>query len=324
MLNFFKSQKTTTVLGFIFFSILLKIPYFISLPSTHIAPVQNLFTKTGAILGAFPMLNFLLAQICLFAQAIWFNYLFHEAEYHQQSTMVPALYYTLLTTLLPHFNVFSVYIIYNFLLLAMFHAFLFITGKEQARQECFNVGILTGLLLIGNIHFVLLLPFIFIILYAIKPFRVNDYVMLFFGLLFPIYMSIGISYVLGYSIDYSIFLPTNFYFFRFENNILQLINLIAVSVLLLFSFISMRGIMYSIGFKKRKNLVMLIFLFLGLITTILFSGRLDETTLTLLILPTAVFLSLLMLRIRKKQYGEILNIIFVSVIFVTNVIRIFK
>jgi len=106
--------------------------------------------------------------------------------------------------------------------------------------------------------------------------------------------------------------------------VLQLINLISASVMLLFSFVSLRGIMYSVGFKRRKNLIMLIFLFLGLIATVLFSGNLDETTLSLLILPIGVFLSLFMLRIRKKQIGEILNAIFVIVIFVTNIIRIFK
>lgn len=324
MLNFFKSQKTTTVLGYIFLFILLKIPFILSLPSTDIAAVQNLWNKTGAILGNFTLINFLIAQICLFTQAIWFNYLFHDADYHQQSTMIPALYFALLTALLPQFNVLSVYTIYNFILLALFHTFLSITGKEKAKQECFNIGILTGVLLIINVHFLLLLPFVFIILYAIKPFRINDFLMATFGFLFPIYLALGISYVVAYPIDFNIFLRSNFYFLRLENNVLQLINLISASVMLLFSFVSLRGIMYSVGFKRRKNIAMLIFLYLGLTATILFSGNLDETALSLLILPIGVFLSLFMLRIRKKQIGEILNAIFVIVIFVTNVIRIFK
>ena len=43
-----------------------------------------------------------------------------------------------------------------------------------------------------------------------------------------------------------------------------------------------------------------------------------------LILPVSIFLTLLMLRIRKKRLGEILNAIFVLVIFVTNIVRIIK
>ena len=69
---------------------------------------------------------------------------------------------------------------------------------------------------------------------------------------------------------------------------------------------------------------MLIFHFVGMVLVILLSGHLDETVFALLFIPVSIFLSLFMLRIRKKRLGEILNAIFVIVIFVTNIVRIFK
>ena len=115
-----------------------------------------------------------------------------------------------------------------------------------------------------------------------------------------------------------------FHFQTIYKSIPDFINLLLTGVYLLFSFISMRGIMYSTGFKRRKNLNMLIFYFVGMVLVILLSGHLDETVFALLFIPVSIFLSLFMLRIRKKRLGEILNAIFVIVIFVTNIVRIFK
>lgn len=69
---------------------------------------------------------------------------------------------------------------------------------------------------------------------------------------------------------------------------------------------------------------MLIFFFVGIVLLILFSGNLDVTVFSLLFIPVSIFLTLFMLRIRKKRLGEILNAIFVIVIFVTNIVRLFK
>jgi hypothetical protein len=324
MLSFFKSQQPVTVLTFIFFFIFIKTPFAFSGAAESILEVKNLWGSAGLLFSGNFFLNFLVAQLCVLGQAIWFNYLFHKSDYHEGSSMIPALYFTLVTSLIPQFNVFSVYLIILFLLLMLFQTFLLITVKESSRLECFNAGVLGGVLVLINLQFIVLVPFLFLILYAIKPFCINEYLMLLFGILFPVYIAMSVSYVFDLFMSINNFNIQLYDFSQVFIIIPNAINLILTGIYLLFSFISLRGIMYSTGFKRRKNLNMLIFLFTGLVVTITLSGNLDETVFSLLFIPVSIFLTLFMLRIRKKRLGEILNVIFVSVIFVTNIVRLFK
>jgi len=181
VLSFFKSQQPATIFAFILFFIVIKIPVFIFGTIVPVHSVQNIWFNVGTIAGNHYFLNFLLAQVCLFIQAIWFNYLFHKADFNENTTMIPAMYFSILSALLPSFNQFGIYIIISFVLFATFHVLLSITTKDDAKLDSFNLGILGGILVILNIHFLVFLPFLFLMLYAVKPFRINEYLMLFFG-----------------------------------------------------------------------------------------------------------------------------------------------
>lgn len=324
MLSYFKTPRPTTIFVFVFFFIFLKIPFFIAAKIVPVANVQNLWTAVGVLLSGSVFINFLLAQVCLLLQAIAFNFLFHKANYHEGNSLIPGVYFVLVTSLIPQFNEFSVYIVIGFILLWMFQTLLLITIKESTRFECFNLGFIGGLLVILNAHFILFIPFLFAMLLVMKPFRFNEYLMLIFGIFCPVYLALSLSYLFDLTINISAFSLSKFHLFRFPGNILNSIDFILTGTYLLFSFISLRGIMYSTGFKRRKNLNMLIFFFTGMVTTVLFCGDLDETALILMAIPVSIFLSLFMLRIRKKKLGEILNAIFVVTIFIINLIRIFK
>lgn len=324
MLSYFKSQQPLTVFAFILFFIILKIPFFFTSTITPVSNVQNLWGSLGLIFSGSTFLNVLIAQVCLFGQAIWFNFLFHKADYHEGNSMIPAVYFSLVTALIPQFNEFSIYLIIGLILLLMFQLFLSITVKESTKLECFNVGVIGGILFLINQHFLIFLPFLFLILYVIKPFRFNEYVMLFFGIIFPVYLALAFSYIADLYINIHAFSIIPFHFSQLYKNTLTYIALILAAVYLLFSFIGLRGIMYSTGFKRRKNLNMLIFFFVGIVLTIIFSGDQNETTFSFLFIPLSIFLSLLMLRIRKKRVDEILNAIFVLTIITINIVRIFK
>ena len=143
MLSYFKSQQPTTVLAFLLFFIIIKIPFFLLGTTIPIANVQNLWNSIGLIASGSFIINFSLAQICLLAQAIWFNYLFHKADYNETNTMIPALYFTLITSIIPQFNQCSIYLIIGFVLMAIFKTLLTITTKDNAKLGSFNFGILS-------------------------------------------------------------------------------------------------------------------------------------------------------------------------------------
>lgn len=324
MLSYFKSQQPSTVFAFVVFFILIKLPFFFGGHAATLPPVGYLWGQTGLYMESPALLNIFLAQIALLLQAVYFNYLFDKANYHDSHTMIPALYYTLLSCLVPQFNQFSIYCLLGFILLFMFQTLLIITIKENPKTECFNLGFIGGVLLLLNAHFLLFLPFLFLMLFVIKPFRFNEYLMLLFGILCPVYLALGLSYLFDWYIQPGAFDPGNWKLFRFGQDIYTNILFILTGVYLLFSFVSLRGIMYSTGFKRRKNMNMMSFFFTGIVLTILFSGKLDVPVLSMLFIPLGIYMALFMLRIRKKRFGEMLNAIFVLTIFVLSVLRIFR
>lgn len=322
MLSYLKSLQPSSIILFLCIFFIVKIPMLL-VTTPAILPMLNFWGSLGAFGQGSFILNSLPVQICLLGQAIWFNYLFHKADFHEGSSMIPALYFTLVTSLLPQFNVLSIYTIITFLLLLLFQTYLTISTQENSRVECFNIGMLGGVLCLLSVHFIAFIPFLFFILLAIKSFRINEYIMLFFGLLFSVYIALSISYLFDIFLNISAVKFGIFNIQQLNGNLLDVIILIVSAVYLFFSFISMRGILYSTGVKRKKNIRILIFLFIGMLLVITLSPSTDNAILSLLFIPISIFLSLLMLRIRKKRVGEILNSIFIGIIFVITIIRCF-
>lgn len=322
MLSLLQSKQPTTIALVIILFVVLKLP-FAFYPLPYIAPLSSLFGLIGVFLKEHFLFSFILAQVALISQAFWFNILFSYADYHERFSFVPAFYFILVSSLIPEFNFLSIYTIITFILLALFHTALVINLRKSAKLEAFNLGVLGGLLAILDIHFVLLVPFLFLMLYVLKPFRIQEFLLLLFGWLLPFYFYISFAYLFDIHINIVAFSFQHFEFFRFERKILSNINFILTAILVLFSFISLRGILQSTGFKRKKNVSMLIAFFLGLLLMLIFSGRHAVAISQVLFIPISIFLSLLMLRIRKKKLGEIFNAVYIALILTVNLLRIY-
>jgi hypothetical protein len=324
VISFFKSQHISTILVFLLLFFCIKIPFLLSGTLVPVTAIQQIWGTTGLLFEDSTRFNLLLAQVSLLAQAFWFNYLFQKADYHEQNSMVPALYYALISALLPQFNVFSVYHIIALVMLAIFQTLLSVSGKEHTKIYCFNLGVLAGILYLIYPHFLFFLPFLFAIMFVTSNAKFSDYVLLIFGVLFPLYLVFSVSYITQTELNLNSLSVLDLRHFTFQYNMLNAIVLGITALYLLFSFVSMRGIMFSAGIRRRKNVNMLIVLLLGTLLTLLLNDNADETAGMLLFIPVSLFLVLFMLRIRKKRLGEILNVIFVLVTFVTNIVRLFK
>ncbi len=322
LLSYFKKQQPATVFLFIVLFLLLKIPFLLKNNFYPIISVDNLLGGIGILFAGSFYLNFFLAQVFLFSQAIIFNQLFRLAGYHESAGVVPAIYYILLSSFHPAFNEFTIYTIIGFVLLWMFYMLLQITVKESAKVECFNLGIIGGILVLLDLHCLIFLPFVFLMLYALKPFRLEEYLLMLFGMLCPFYFAFGATYLLDGNIRP--FTLKIFEWFHFHNDLYNKVLFSMLGVYLLCSFVVMQGINFSAGFKKRKNVNMLAFFLVGMSVVLLFSGTYGEPASFLLLIPVSIFLTLLMLRIRKNRLAEFFNLIFVLVVISINIIRAFR
>ena len=322
LVSYFKKQQPATILALVIFFLLLKLPFLIKGSFFPVQAVFNLWGNVGIILGGSFYLNFFIAQLFLVVQIVIFNLLFRAAGYHESTGVLPSVYYMLLSSLHPAFNQFTIYTVTVSVLLWMFYVLLQITVKESARIECFNLGFIGGILVSIDTHTIVMLPFLFLMLYALKPFRLEEYLLLFFGILCPFYLVLSIGYIVGWKAS-PISLEV-FQWFRFDNDSYNKILFAGVGVYLFFSILAMQGINFSAGFKRRKNVNMLAFFFLGITIVVALSGAYGEPALSLLFIPVSIFLTLLMLRIRKIRLAEFLNLIFVIAIFTINILRVIK
>ena len=324
MLSYLKSQQPTAIAFFVLLFCVIKIPFLFQHQDWSVVRIHGVWLNTGLLLPDHPVWGFLIAQICLLVQAIWFNYLFHKADYHESNTMIPAAYFALVTSVVPAFNYFNLYHILGFLLLLLFMILLQINSKESAKAESYNAGFLTGILVLLMPELILFIPFLLLMLYVLKPIRFNEYILLLMGILTPLYLAVGINYLFGIPQQTNLYWKELFHPFYIERDYLSLVLLILTGAYLLFSFISMRGILFSVGFKRRKNVNMLVFFLLGMATVILGSGSLGVSILALLWIPVSILLTLLLLRARKKKMPEILHVVFVLTIFIINIVRIVR
>jgi hypothetical protein len=322
VLSYFRSQQPAAIAFFVLLFWLIKLPFFFMPHIPQIPGVHSMMFDAGIFFISRPALSIFMAQICLLAQAIIFNYLFHRADYQESNTMIPAVYFTLITSVVPEFNYFSIYHLLVFLWMLLFYIFLQITSRESARVESYNAGFVAGILVVLMPQLVLFIPFLLLILYVLKTFHINEYFLLLMGVATPLYVVAGLNYLLGYPVHFSIYWQELFYQFSLERDLLNIILLVLTGVYLLFSFVSLRGILFSVGFKRRKNVNMTIWYLLGMAAVITGSGSLGIPAVALLWIPASIFLSLLILRARRKKVAEILHAVFVLTIFIINIMRI--
>lgn len=324
MLSYFKSQQPTAIAFFVLLFWMIKLPFLFQPVPVTLPVIHNIWMDAGLLFPDRPALSFFIAQFLLLGEAIWFNYLFHKADFHESNTMLPAVYFTLATSLLPAFNYLNLYHFLMIILFLLFRVLLQINSKETAKAESYNAGFITGLLLLLLPELILFTPFLFMMLYVLKPFRFNEYILLIMGLGTPLYMAAGINYLCDYPQDLSIYWENLFHPFYAERDVLTIILLVLTGLYLLFSFISLRGILFSVGFRRRKNVNMLVFFSLGMAAVVVGSGQLWACVLALLWLPASTFLTLLILRVRRKKAPETLHIAFLLTIFIINIIRIVR
>jgi hypothetical protein len=324
VLSYFKSQQPAAIVLFILLFGMLKLSFLPGQPVLDIVPAEGGWFRAGSFFADSPRASFFAAQVCLLAQAVWFNYLFHKADFHESNTMLPAVYFSMVTSVLPVFNFFSIYHLLIFLFLLLFRVLLQINSMESASAESYNAGFITGLLILLMPGMVLFLPFLFVILYILKSFRISEFILLLAGVGTPLYLAAGIGYLFDLNWHPSIYWSALFYPFEPVSNLYDTILLLVSATYLLFSFISLRGILFSVGFKRRKNVNMIVWLFLGLALVAAGNGKMGLPVLALLCLPVGTFLALLILRARRKKVPEILHTVFVLTIFIINILRLVR
>ena len=191
MIAFFKQKSPANIVLLLIFALLIKLPLF--LYPQLVQPTEEdgqlyhafvaLFSSANDNGFSYAVASFLL----LFSQALLINYVVNEQRMTNRQTFLPAMSYLLITSLLPEWNYLSAPLVATLFVIWAFIKLFNLYNVAASNGLIFNIGMLLGIssfIYFPSIAFVLCL---FLGLMILRPFRMNELVLLVVGIFTPYY-----------------------------------------------------------------------------------------------------------------------------------------
>lgn len=192
MIALFRQKSPANIVILLIFGLLIKMPLFLyakeikasaddGLLYTIIISFFSTEGKSNAVTCA------AVAFMLLYGQSLLINYLVNEQRMTNRQTFLPAMSYVLITSLLPEWNYLSAPLIASTLIIWTTIKVFKLYNASSASGVIFNIGLLLGIsafLYFPSIAFSLC---ILLALMILRPFRVNEFVLLLLGLVTPYY-----------------------------------------------------------------------------------------------------------------------------------------
>lgn len=313
MLQLFRNQEPRSLIYLLILLLISRLPWLvldIPLPADiNSLPAQF---PDGILL--------LISMALIYVQAIWINYIFTQAHFLEQRTMVPAALWILITLLDNGFMTPGSPLILSFVVTALMYTLMAITQEEATAKQTFNAGILTGIGAAIHSPFILFTPFLLAGLYNLKTFRLREYFISLLGLAVPLLWAWSYFYLTDGDFMWWKRLIKFLGIAFFEYN---LYLGIAVGVIVLYSIggiVATAASFQSSGFQRKKNVRTTFILLGGLSLVFLLSKSWPLANSLLLLPPVTLLISILLLRIPKRIIAEILFGIFALTLLLKQIL----
>ncbi len=192
MVSFFKEKSTASVFGLIIVSAGARAFFWIHPPQFAVYPVDGFIYY---LLSPFLMLPALLIpflyHLIVLVQALRLNYALNQVRMYPKAASTAALAYILLTALLPDWNNISAALLVNTVVIWLLYKLTKLYNTQQAKTLLFNIGIITGSMVLLYFPTAPLILVAFFALGIFRPFRLNEWLVLLIGLLTPFYFMAG-------------------------------------------------------------------------------------------------------------------------------------
>jgi hypothetical protein len=260
-----------------------------------------------------PLLSLLSASSIILIQAFWWNILFARLGFYRSRTLIPAAVYISCTSIFPEFNRLNELHFIMLAFLFILNQLLSIRTQEPGRVRAFYAGFALGILGIFLHPAITMILFGYICLVVKQPSSWREYAMYTMGILAPFYF-FGAYEFIYFNRPISNLLPTGLGFLHITTSNKEIFLLLFSGVFLLAGLAGFIQFIYSLHLLKQKLAYTLLAFCMGIVTTILLSGNSGLSIFFLAVLPLAVFLSLLKLRIPNPVIADAIHIIFVGTI----------
>lgn len=189
MIGLFKQKSPANLVVLLIFGVLIKMPYLLHPEVVQAAPTDGLlYPLLVQALGAGAQYTgALVAFLLLYGQAMMINYAVNEHRLTAKYSFLPAMAYLLITSLLPEWNYFSPPLLASTLIIWAVLKLFRMYNVASVKGTVFNTGLIVGLCSMIYFPAAAFLVLLLLGLLILRPFRVNELLLLLLGALTPFY-----------------------------------------------------------------------------------------------------------------------------------------
>ncbi len=192
MIRFFSGNNPLNVITLFFLGILIRLPYFISPVIPQSAQTDGIIYEllikalhpTGVV---FPFIYPVIVYLLVYTQAIIFNGLINDQKLFTSPNYLLALYYLVITAIVPEWNVLSPVLIINTVLVWAWPRMVGLYHQANPKTALFNIGFGFGLAAFFYFPSVYLLLLLIVALILFRPFYIAEWLVAVLGILTPFY-----------------------------------------------------------------------------------------------------------------------------------------
>jgi len=321
LVRFFRSQQPFLLIILPVLSVLLWVPAFlhpVALPIKHEMPFYDLIAMP---LSAYPLAATILAFFLIVLQAFLFNYTIDKYEITGKSSYLPALLYVLFTSFSPSLLHLHPVLFANIFIILALNRVLGTYRSTSALSACFDAGFLIGIASLFYFPAIIILFFVMVGIFILRPFSLREFTIIFLGFLLP-YLYINTWYfVFGGGLEYlwidKVWFPLINRDTTFNGIIAQpyseLILFVAIAIVLSIG----RG--FDVGNRSvqhRSNLTVLRWFFVFAVLTMLLAPTLAYMYFFIALIPLLIILTGYFLWARLVWLAElVLWLLIVTIIY---------
>jgi hypothetical protein len=237
-------------------------------------------------------------------QAVFLNLLLNRHLVLYKNSFLPALVFSLFISASPALMLFHPVFLINLLVLYILDGMFSLVKNENVIARLFNCGFIAGISALLYFPAIIILPFLFAILSALRQFRLKEWLVIFISFCIPFFI---FSTLLFW--NHALLEFWNSYYIRFSQISLSasIEKKLPETVLLVFIIILVLVSLFNLSINFRKNVIrtrnfqrVFILYFFFSFAWLLVSGRIQRVHLAFLAVPLAVICANFFLQARRK------------------------
>ena len=290
MISLYKEKSAVAVFWLIIICFALHVNLLVDAPPIVASPLDGfLYYFVHSLVNARPYLVSLLYVLMIFLLALQISFVLNTLRMYQKQSYTAALAFLLFSALIPQFNVVGPALFACNLFIWILYSACRLYASPQPKTSIYNFGLLTGLCVVLYYPSVPLIVITLLALAIIRPFHLNEWFVLFFGMITPVYFVATYFFIAGRLHE----LPTLQQVFRLIRlpvpQLMVIVSLAVAALATLWGILSVQGAGTNVLIQVRKSWSVFLVSLLFFVPVIFFVTGAYPGVLLLMAIPAACY-----------------------------------